>query len=321
MTSASEERLTRRSPTRTALWPYRRASRQARATALRVLNATRESAVHACTQATNAVHALVVGAPEQVRDRLRDLSTTMLLRRCAAMKVMPGSPVDVRATVTALQSAARRAIALDAEANELQRAIGKIVNDVAPELIAERGVGPITGAVVFCAWSHPGRYRNEAAFASLAGVAPIPASSGQTVRYRLNRRGDRQLNRALHTFVTTRLRDDPDTIAYVARRTAEGKTKPEIRRCLKRYVARDLYRILQRTAAASSVKTCRRAVGHDARCVHLVCTWRLAGSPASAENPQFVRVFPWAMGASIPRPPPCEGGALPTELNARNCQR
>ena len=142
--------------------------------ALRVLNATRESAVHACTQATIAVHALVVGAPEQVRDRLRDLSTTMLLRRCAAMKVMASWPVDVRATATALRSAARRAIALDAEAIELQRAIGKIVNDVAPELIAERGVGPITGAVVFCAWSHPGRYRNEAAFASLAGVPSTP---------------------------------------------------------------------------------------------------------------------------------------------------
>lgn len=193
--------------------------------ALRVLNATRESAVHACTQVTNAVHALVVGAPEQVRDRLRGMSTTMLLRRCAAMKVMAGWPVDVRATVTALRSAARRAIDLDAEASELQRAIAKIVNDVAPELIAERGVGPITAAVVFCAWSHPGRCRNEAAFASLAGVAPIPASSGQTVRYRLNRRGDRQLNRAFHTIVTTRLRDDPDTIAYVAKRTAEGKTK------------------------------------------------------------------------------------------------
>jgi transposase len=110
------------------------------------------------------------------------------------MKVMPGWPVDVRATVMALRSAARRAIALDAEANELQRAISKIVNAVAPELVAERGVGPITGAVVLCAWSHPGRYRNEAAFASLAGVAPIPASSGQTVRYWLNRRGDRQLN-------------------------------------------------------------------------------------------------------------------------------
>jgi transposase len=109
--------------------------------------------VHACTKATNAVHALVVGAPEQVRDRLRGLSTAMLLRRCAAMKVMAGWPVDVRATVTALRSAARRAIALDAEANELQRAI---VNEVAPELIAERGVGPITGAVVFRAWSRPG---------------------------------------------------------------------------------------------------------------------------------------------------------------------
>jgi transposase len=157
-------------------------------------------------------------------------------------------PVDMRATVTALRCTARRAIALEAEADELQRAIGQIIDDVIPELIAEQGVGPIVAAVVYCACSHSGRYRNEAAFAALAGVAPIPASSGQTVRYRLNRHGDRQLNRALHTIVTTRMRLDPDTIAYAAKRTAQGKTRPEIRRCLKRYIARDLYRILERTA-------------------------------------------------------------------------
>ncbi len=226
--------------------------------ALRVLNATREGAVHACTQATNAVHALVVTAPEAIRDRLRELSTTMLLRRCVNLRVMGHWPVEQRATVTALRCAARRAVALEAEANELQQAIAKIIDDVAPELIAEHGVGPITAAVVYCAWSHPGRHRSEAAFASLAGVAPIPASSGQTVRFRLNRRGDRQLNRALHTIVTTRLRADPDTLAYVAKRTTEGKTRPEIRRCLKRYVARDLYRILER-AATNTAQTGRDA--------------------------------------------------------------
>ncbi|MEO5900160.1 MAG: transposase [Ilumatobacteraceae bacterium] len=127
----------------------------------------------------------------------------------------------------------------------MQKAITVIVDRVAPTLVAEPGVGPITAAVIFCAWSHPGRCRNEAAFAALAGVAPIPASSGLTVRYRLNRCGDRQLNRALHTIVTTRLRIDPRTVDYVARRTAGGKSRPEIRRCLKRYIARDLFRLLE----------------------------------------------------------------------------
>lgn len=235
--------------------------------ALRVLTTTRESAVHARTQAINAAHALVVTAPDAIRDRLRGLSAAMLLRRCAALRVRTDWPVDVQATVTALRSTARRVLALEAEAEELQRAISAIVTRVAPELVAQRGVGPITAAVIFCAWSHPGRCRSEAAFAALAGVAPIPASSGLTVRYRLNRRGDRQLNRALHTIVTTRLRDDPATVAYVARRTTEGKTRAEIRRCLKRYVARNLYRLLEhsgdRTAPTATIDELWN--GHDER--------------------------------------------------------
>jgi transposase len=226
--------------------------------ALRVLHVTRESAVHARTQAINAVHALVVTAPDTIRDRLRELTTVMVLRRCAGLRVRGDWPVDVQATVIALRCTARRALALEQEADELQRAITVIVDRVAPTLVAEPGVGPITAAVIFCAWSHPGRCRSEAAFATLAGVAPIPASSGLTVRYRLNRCGDRQLNRALHTIVTTRLRIDPRTVDYVARRTAGGKSRPEIRRCLKRYIARDLFRLLEhhdtRLAPASTIE-------------------------------------------------------------------
>ena len=93
-------------------------------------------------------------------------------------------------------------------------------------------------------FSHPGRCRNDAAFAALAGASPLPASSGRTVRHRLNRGGDRALNRALHTIAATRMRSCPTHPAYVARRTAEGKTPREIRRCLKRYIARQLYRTL-----------------------------------------------------------------------------
>jgi transposase len=114
-----------------------------------------------------------------------------------------------------------------------------------PDLLEQRGVGPIVAADVLCAWSHPGRCRNDAAFASLAGVAPLEASSGLTTRHRLNRRGDRQLNRALHVVAMSRLRYDPTTQAYAARRRGEGKTDREIKRCLKRYVARQMFRLLE----------------------------------------------------------------------------
>ena len=120
---------------------------------------------------------------------------------------------------------------------------------VAPALLAQRGVGPVTGAQVLISWPHPGRLRSEAAFAMLAGAAPIEASSGRVVRHRLNRGGDRQLNRALHTIVMLRERSHELTRRYVARRAAEGKSDREIRRCRKRTIARQLYRLLERTAA------------------------------------------------------------------------
>jgi len=120
-----------------------------------------------------------------------------------------------------------------------------------PELLAEPGVGVITAARILNAWSHAGRIRSEAAFAMLAGVAPIPASSGQTVRHRLNRSGDRQLNRALHTIVLSRLQHHADTRAYAERRQAEGRSDREIRRCLKRFVARGLFRLLESSAQAA----------------------------------------------------------------------
>jgi transposase len=122
-------------------------------------------------------------------------------------------------TVRALRSTARRVQLLPLEAAELER----LVAGVAPWLLELPGVGPISAAQVVVSWSHAGRLRSEAAFAALAGASPIPASSGQVTRHRLNRSGDRQLNRALHTVVVARLRDDPDTRAYAARRTAEAR--------------------------------------------------------------------------------------------------
>jgi transposase len=127
----------------------------------------------------------------------------------------------------------------------LDKEITSLVDELAPGLRDEPGIGPISAAQVLIAWSHPGRIRSEAAFARIAGAAPIPATTGQTVRHRLDRGGDRQLNRALHTIVLSRRqRQHPATIAYIERRIGEGKTPREATRCLKRYTARHLYRRL-----------------------------------------------------------------------------
>jgi transposase len=154
--------------------------------------------------------------------------------------------VEVIAALTVLRELARRIRFLEAEALGHERAIRALVRSWRPDLLELVGVGPIVAATALTAWSHPGRCRNDAAaFAMLAGAAPIPASSGKTVRYRLNRAGDRQLNRALHTVTLSRLQHDPRTRAYADRRRAEGKTDREIKRCLKRYIARQLYRQLE----------------------------------------------------------------------------
>jgi transposase len=128
-----------------------------------------------------------------------------------------------------------------------------VAADLAPGLMDHHGIGPVTAAQAVVSFSHPGRCRNEAAFAALAGTCPLPASSGRTVRHRLNRSGDRALHRAVHTIALTRMRSCPRTRAYVARRTAEGKTSREIRRCLKRYIARELYRTLTNTMSAPTL--------------------------------------------------------------------
>jgi transposase len=139
-------------------------------------------------------------------------------RRCWAL--------EHRMTVRALRSTAQRVQLLAAEAAELRSELDRLVAAIAPWLLELPGVGPISAAQVLVSWSHAGRLRSEAAFAALADVSPIPASSGQVTRHRLNRGGDRQLNRALHTIVVARLRDDPVTRAYAARRRAEGKSAP-----------------------------------------------------------------------------------------------
>ena len=213
--------------------------------ALSVRLAARRSAVQAASDGQRQLHALVVAAPDTLRSRLRDLTTPRLVSTCGRLRLQAAWDTETIATGASLRALARRIQLLDAEVAEHTRAITALVRAWHPELLTPTGVGPIVAAVVLCAWSHPGRCRTDAAFAMLGGAAPIPASSGQRVRVRLNRSGDRQLNQVLHVVVLTRLRYDPATRAYAQRRRAEGKTNREIRRCLVRYVARQLYRLLE----------------------------------------------------------------------------
>ena len=192
---------------------------------------------------------LVIAAPELIRVKFRGMKLPAMLRTAAKLRLHPSWSLETATTVTVLRTLARRALGLTAEATRHEKEILRIVQSMRPDLLDQPGVGPIVAATVLCAWSHPGRIHSEAAFAMLGGVAPIPATSGQvTNRHRLNRYGDRQLNRALHVIALSRLRYDDRTRAYADRRTREGRTRREIIRCLKRYIARDLYRILERPA-------------------------------------------------------------------------
>jgi transposase len=214
--------------------------------ALSVLLATRRSAVDACGVAQRQLFSLVIAAPEHLRAKLRGRKLPEMVKIAARLRVQPGWDTESATTAATLRLLARRAQALTAEATDLEKQILAIVRAWRPDLLNEFGVGPIVAATVLCAWSHPGRVHSEAAFAMLAGVAPIPANSGQvTTRYRLNKYGDRHLNSALHTIVLCRQRYHAPTKTYTDRRTTEGKTPRDTRRCLKRYIARDLYRLLE----------------------------------------------------------------------------
>ncbi len=213
--------------------------------ALRVLEVTRRGAQTARVAAINELKALLVTAPVGLRDQLRDMTTAALVTKCRAFRLGSAPINELTATKRAMRSVARRIKALTTETNELRASIAGLVETLASQLLQQPGVGPITAAQVYIAWSHPRRCRNEAAFARLARVAPLEASSGQHTRHRLNRRGDRQLNHALYIIAITRTRHCPKTRSYIAKRTAQGKTTREARRCLKRYIARRLYRLLE----------------------------------------------------------------------------
>jgi len=220
--------------------------------ALSVLLAARSSAVEAARIGQQQVFSLVIAAPGQLRARFRGKGTLAMVRNASRLRLLAGWDVETRTTAAVLRALARRVLELSAEAKRYEKEILTMVRAWHPELLECRGVGPIVAATVLCAWSHPGRIRSDAAFAMLGGAAPIPANSGQvTTHYRLNRHGDRQLNRAFHTIVLSRLRWDEETRAYVKRRTAQGKTPREIKRCLKRYVARELFKLLEHGPSAA----------------------------------------------------------------------
>jgi transposase len=209
--------------------------------AIRALMVARRSAAGERTQTINQARALVLTGPNDLRARFARHTPAALVAGLASLRPRPGEVVGY-ATRVALRELGRRAEFLDGQLEHLDELIVPLVTARAPGLLALCGIGPNTAALLLiAAGDHPARLRSEAAWAHLCGVAPIPASSGKTVRRRLNPGGDRQANHALWRIVFTRLGSHPATRAYAERRTQEGKSKAEIIRCLKRYAAREVY--------------------------------------------------------------------------------
>ena len=208
------------------------------------LRVARATAIKARTQAANALRALVVTAPAELREQLRELSAKIL--SSTATRLRPGPILTTEAaTKLALRLLGQRYPALEAELAVVDAELDRLTAQAAPGLRRLCGVGPeIAGALLVAAGDNPERLHSEAAFAMLCGASPIPASSGKTVRHRLNRGGDRQANTVLYRIVVVRLRWHQPTRAYLARRTKQGLSKREIIRCLKRYVAREVFAAL-----------------------------------------------------------------------------
>ncbi len=215
---------------------------------IRSLRVARASAIKARTQATNALHALLVTAPAELREQLRGLSAAKLVRAAAELK--PGPVISPpAAAMLALGTLAHRHQALSAEITTLTTQLDRLTATAAPTLVALFGIGQDSaGALLVAAGDNPDRLHSEAAFSMLCGSSPIEASSGKTTRHRLNRGGDRQANAALYRIVLVRLRWHQPTKDYMARRLKEGKSRKEIIRCLKRYVARQVFAALNHTS-------------------------------------------------------------------------
>jgi transposase len=230
--------------------------------AIRVLRVARRSAVKACTQAANQMSALIVTAPEELRVQLVDLNSRQQVQTCAKFRrVTSGDPLH--AARTSLRCLAQRRLNLEFEIEELTASIRVLCAATNPALMGALGVGPdVAASLLVAAGDNPERMRTDASFAALCGASPVEASSGKTVRHRLNHGGNREANNALWRIVLVRLSSDPETQAYAARRKQDGKSSKEIMRCLKRYVAREVFRLLTNppsTPKGSDLRATRKA--------------------------------------------------------------
>lgn len=211
---------------------------------LRVISLARRSAVKARTQAMNQLRALLVTAPDTVREDLLPSKPEQYVARCAALESLGETPL-LRTLANTLRLLALRWLHLTQERRELDKILEQLTRCTAERLLKQFGVGPQTVAtLLMTAGDNPERLRNERALAALCGVSPLPASSGKVTRHRLNRGGDRAANNALWTIAMVRMRSDPRTQAYVAHRAAEGRSNKEIQRCLKRYIVREPYPLM-----------------------------------------------------------------------------
>lgn len=243
--------------------------------AIRMLGVVRRSAVKARAQSVNQLHALVVTAPEQVKHQLQGLSTQAQIKVCARFR--PRSGTVAAHCKKALRHLARRYQTLTAEINELDTDINGLCARTNPALLSAHGVGPDTAAALLvAAGDNPQRMRTEASFAALCGASPVQASSGRTVRHRLNRGGNRQANRALWRIATLRMQQDQRTIRYVQKRQTEGKTHRDIIRCLKRHIAREIYHLLTNPPATIA--------GHDLRVLRQQTQITLAQAAATLQT-------------------------------------
>jgi transposase len=216
--------------------------------AIRALLVARRSGRDVRIKYLNQIRHLGFTAPDELRERLRGVSRDRLARTAASLRPTAGSDTVLYATKLAIQTLGRRVLDLETDSVRLDQLLETLVGRAAPSLLEVYGVGIHTAAILLvAAGDNPHRIRNEAAFAHLCGVAPLPASSGKITRHRLNPGGNRQANHALWRIVFTRMSSDERTRQYVARRTAEGKTTREIMRMLKRYVAREVYPHLMHT--------------------------------------------------------------------------
>lgn len=219
--------------------------------AMRIASVARRSAVKARTQAINQLRAILISAPQEIRDKLWKVRALDCVNACVRVQSLGVSDLQRTMTIT-LKSLARRWLALSKELKELDKILERLTKKYAAGLRGKFGVGPHTAAILLSvAGDNPERLKSESALAALCGVNPLPASSGKTIRHRLNRGGSRAANNALWTIAMVRMRSDSRTKLYVERRTNEGRTLKEIHRCLKRYIVRELYPLILKELSAA----------------------------------------------------------------------